>query len=38
VLDLQREQGEDPEEDCGLRHPRKVAQERAARNGPPDSS
>src|SRR3954452_23240509 len=37
MLDLQSEQGENPQEDRGPRHPRTVAQERAARNGPPDS-
>ena len=37
VLDLQHEEGENPEEDRGPRHPRTVAEERAARNGPPDS-
>ena len=37
MLDLQGEQGENPQEDRGPRHPLTVAQERAARNGPPDS-
>ena len=37
VLDLQRQEGENPEQDRSPRHPLTVAQERAARNGPPDS-
>ena len=37
-MDLQRNQGENPEEDRGPRHTSTVAQGRAARNGPPDAS
>src|SRR3954463_15812345 len=35
MLDLERHEGEDPEEDHSPGHSLKVAQERAARHGPP---